>query len=233
MIIIIYYGNSHMLTLYQFDSCPFCWKVKALLNYAKQDYETVEVTPFGMKELDFTDHKKVPVLRDGDKVITESASIVSYVNDNYVNLPSSADAEKWVDWLDAKLVHYLPPLIHSSVGQSYKNFAVIMKNDQSGWLKKKLIRLAGALMMPKVAKKMKAKHNIENPATEFLAEIDHWVNDGLQGKAYFGGDKPDFIDCSVFGVLRSSDELGVIDMAKQHNAAFSTWYNACYPLMSA
>lgn len=221
-----------MLTLYQFDSCPFCWKVKALLNYAGQDYETVEVTPFGMKELDFTDHKKVPVLRDGDKVVTESAAIVKYVNDTYVNLPSNTDAEKWVEWLDSKLVHFLPPLIHPSVGKSYKNFAVIMKNSQSGWLKGLFVRAMGSLMMPKVAKKMKAKHNIEDAEAEFLREIDHWVGSGLQGKTYFGGDKPDFVDCSVFGVLRSSDELGVIDMAKQHNAGFATWYDACFPTMS-
>jgi len=220
-----------MLTLYQFDSCPFCWKVKALLNYAKQDYETVEVTPFGMKELDFTDHKKVPVLRDGDKVVTESASIVKYVNDNYVHLSSNDEAEEWVEWVDNKLVHFLPPLIHPSYGKSFKNFAVIMKNNKFSWFMRGFVRIAGAFMMPKVAKKMKVKHSIENPKEEFLAEIDHWVNDGLRGKAYFGGDEPSFVDCSVFGVLRSSHELSVVDMAKQHNASFATWYDACFPLM--
>lgn len=221
-----------MLTLYQFDSCPFCWKVKALLNYAKQNYKTVEVTPFGMKELDFTDHKKVPVLRDGDKVVTESAAIVKYVNDNYVHLSSNAESEKWVEWVDDKLVHFLPPLIHPNFGTSYKNFAVIMRNNKFGWLMGSFVRVMGAFMMPKVAKKMKAKYHIENPKTEFLAEIDHWVNDGLNGQAYFGGDQPDFVDCSVFGVLRSSHELSVVDMAKQHNAGFATWYDGCFALMS-
>ncbi len=221
-----------MLTLYQFDSCPFCWKVKALLNFAKQDYATVEVTPFGMKELDFTDHKKVPVLRDGDKVVTESATIVKYVNDNYAHLPSNTDAEKWVEWLDDKLVHFLPPLIHPNFGKSYKNFAVIMQNSKMGFFMKHFSRFMGAIMMPKVAKKMKAKHNIGDAKVEFLSEIDHWVGNGLQGKPYFGGDTPDFVDCSVFGVLRSSHELEVIDMAKQHNAGFAKWYDACYPVMS-
>ncbi len=222
-----------MLTLYQFDSCPFCWKVKALLNYAKQDYDIVEVSPFGMKELDFTDHKKVPVLRDGDKIITESATIVQYINDHYAHLPSNEGAEKWIDWIDDKLVHFLPPLIHPNFVTSFKNFSVIMRNSKSGFATKAIARLMGAIMMPKVAKKMKAKHNIQDPKSEFLAEIDHWVNNGLQGKNYFGGEQLDFVDCSVFGVLRSSHELGIIDMAKQHNAEFARWYDRCYAKICA
>jgi microsomal prostaglandin-E synthase 2 len=221
-----------MLTLYQFDSCPFCWKVKALLNYANCEYKTVEVTPFGMKELDFTTHRKVPVLRDNEQVVTESAAIVSYVNETYVHLPSNSDAVKWVEWLDGKLVHFLPPLIHPSTRISYKNFALIMKKNQFGWFKGKMIHLMGAFVMPKVAKKMQAKHTIVDVEAEFLAEIDYWVNDGLQGKDFFGGDQADFIDCSVFGVLHSSYELGVIELAKQHNATFYRWYMACYPLMT-
>ncbi|HIP93925.1 MAG TPA: hypothetical protein EYH20_01140, partial [Leucothrix sp.] len=38
-----------MITLYQFKSCPFCCKVRALLNFIKKPYKVVEVTPFGMK----------------------------------------------------------------------------------------------------------------------------------------------------------------------------------------
>ena len=221
-----------MLTLYQFDSCPFCWKVKALLNYAKCEYETVEVTPFGMKELDFTTHKKVPVLRDGTQVITESSTIVAYVNDTYVHLLSNSDAEIWVEWLNNQLVHFLPQLIHPNIATSHRNFSKIMKNNQFGWFKGKMIRAAGSFVMPKVAKKMAAKHNIVNAEQEFLAQIDHWLEQGLAGKAFFGGDKADFVDCSVFGVLHSSHELGVIDLAKQHNALFAPWYDACYVSMA-
>jgi microsomal prostaglandin-E synthase 2 len=221
-----------MLTLYQFDSCPFCWKVKALLNYAKQSYETVEVSPFGMKELDFTDHKKVPVLKDGEQIIVESAAIVEHVNTHYSQLPISESAHKWTKWVDDVLVHYLPPLIHPNFRTSYRNFAKIMKNNNLGMIKGGLTRFVGSLVMPKVARKMKTKHGIKDAEKEYLEAIDHWANDALNGQAFFGGDSPDFVDCSVFGVLRSSHELGVIDLAKSHNKEFARWYDACYPLMS-
>ncbi|RTZ64860.1 MAG: hypothetical protein DSZ29_05025 [Aquificaceae bacterium] len=221
-----------MLTLYQFNSCPFCWKVKALLNYTKQPFETVEVTPFGTPELDFTDHKKVPVLKDDDKVIVESATIIEYINTHYTKLPVSDDAKKWTAWVDDTLVHYLPPLIHPNFRTSFRHFALIMQKGQFNWLKGSFVRLMGALVMPRVATKMKAKHNIQDVEKEFLQAIDHWVNNGLSGKTFFGSNKPDFVDCSVFGILRSGDQLGVIDLAKTHNADFGKWYDACYPLMN-
>ncbi|CAA6828140.1 MAG: Unknown protein [uncultured Thiotrichaceae bacterium] len=221
-----------MITLYQFDSCPFCWKVKALLNFAKQPYDIVEVSPFGMKELNFTDHKKVPVLRDDDEIITESSTIVNYVNDFYSKLPKQENSEQWSKWVDDVLVHYLPPLIHPNFKTSLHNFHFIMQNGSMGFIKKKLTGFMGAMVMPKVARKMKIKHRIDDTEAEFKQAIDKWVNDGLAGKDYFGGETPDFIDCSVFGVLHSSHNLGVIQLASDHNSDFAEWYRRCLPHMT-
>ena len=221
-----------MLSLYQFNSCPFCWKVRSLLNYANHPYETVEMNPMGMKGLEFTDHKKVPVLKDNDKVIVESATIVDYINDNYSHAPKGAESKTWTDWVDQTLVHYLPALIHPNFMTSWHNFGEIMKIEKYPWYKAIFIRLGGSVVMPKVSKRLKNKHSIEDAETEFLNAIDHWVNNGLSGKAFYGGDKPDFVDCSVFGVLRSGDKLGVVKTAKKSNTDFATWYDRCYPIMS-
>lgn len=221
-----------MITLYQFQSCPFCSKVRALLNFTKQPFNVVEVSPFGMKELDFTDHKKVPVIKDGDKVIVESAKIIEYINDNYAKFPVDETAKEWTSWIDDTLVHYLPPLIHPNFSTSYRNFKNIVKDGQFGWIKTRIVRIGGAFVMPKVAKKMKAKYNIEDAESEYLAAIDHWAENGLKGQHFFGGDKPDYVDCSVFGVLNSCHELGVVKRAMQHNKHFALWYDRCHPLMT-
>ena len=222
-----------MLTLYQFESCPFCSKVRALLNYIDQPYEVVEVSPFGMKELDFTDHRKVPVLKDDDKIITESATIIDYVNEHYAKFPVNKSAKEWTDWIDNTLVHYITPLVHPNFSTSHNNFQHIIKTGQYGWLKTKFVRLAGAIAMPKVAKKLQAKYNIEDAETEFKAAIDHWSDNGLDGKAYFGGDNADFVDCSVFGILNSCHKLGPVKIAMQHNMAFIDWYNRCLTDMAS
>jgi len=216
-----------MITLYQFQSCPFCSKVRALLHYIDQPFDIVEVSPFGMKELNFTDHKKVPVLKDDDKVIVESARIIDYLNENYAKFPVNENTQQWTDWVDDKLVHYITPLVHPNFSSSRKNFQYIIKTGQYGWLKTKLVRFAGAIAMPKVANKLKAKYNIKDAEIEFREAIDHWSDNGLDGKLFYGGDKPDFVDCSVFGVLNSCHELGPVTIAMQQNLAFADWYNRC------
>jgi len=221
-----------MITLYQFESCPFCSKVRTLLNYIDQPFEVVEVSPFGMKELNFTDHKKVPVLKDDDKVITESANIIDYVNEHYAKFPVDENTKEWTDWIDNTLVHYITPLVHPDFSTSLKNFKYIIKTGQYGWLKTKLVRFAGAIAMPKVAKKLQAKYNIEDAKAEYLIAIDHWSDNGLDGKVFFGGDNPDFVDCSVFGVLNSCHNLGPVKMAMQQNLAFADWYNRCMTTMA-
>lgn len=221
-----------MITLYQFQSCPFCSKVRALLTFIKEPFEVVEVSPFGMKELDFTDHKKVPVLKDGDEIIVESATIIEHINNKYAKFSVNDDAKEWTDWIDQTLVHYLPPLIHPNFKTSLQNFQRIIKPGQFGWLKGKFVRFAGAIAMPKVARKMKDKYHIVDAEKEFLEAIDHWSNNGLKGNEFFGGDKPDYVDCSVFGVLNSCHELGVVKRAMQHSKEFALWYNRCHPLMT-
>ncbi len=221
-----------MITLYQFQSCPFCSKVRSLLNHIEEPFEIVEVSPLGMKELDFTDHKKVPVLRDNDTVITESAKIIDYVNKHYAKFPADDNTKKWTDWIDNTLVHYITPLVHSDFKTSRKNFNHIIKAGQYGRLKTRIMRFAGARVMPRVAKKLQTKYNIKDPQAEYLNAIDHWSNNGLDGKIFFGGDAPNFVDCSVFGVLNSCHELGPVKMAMQQNIAFADWYNRCMTTMS-
>ncbi len=226
-----------MITLYQYQSCPFCCKVRALLNFVKQPYEIVEVTPPKNKELSFTDYNKVPVLKDVDakgdeKIITESATIIEYINEHYAKLPVTEDDKEWTDWVDQKLVHYLPPLIYPDFKTSRHNFKTILQSGKLSGFKKAVVGFAGSLVMPKVARKMKEKHGIVDVKAEFLKEIDKWVDEGLKGQPYYGGEQASFVDCSVFGVLSSGHQLGVVKLAMQHNKDFAIWYDKCYPFMT-
>ena len=58
-------GNGTPITLYQFESCPFCRKVRGVLDYHNLPYKVVEVHPLFKKELkEFApDYTKVPILR--------------------------------------------------------------------------------------------------------------------------------------------------------------------------
>ena len=52
--------------LYQYQTCPFCCKVRAALDYYGIDYEIVEVNPLTRKEIAFSKYRKVPIVIIGD-----------------------------------------------------------------------------------------------------------------------------------------------------------------------
>ena len=54
------------LTLYQYEVCPFCCKVKAVLDFYKVPYRVVEVSPLTKRQLKWGALRKVPVLALGE-----------------------------------------------------------------------------------------------------------------------------------------------------------------------
>lgn len=54
--------GTQKLTLYQFQSCPYCCKVRAALDYFGFAYDVVEVNSLSKAQIKFSDYKKVPIL---------------------------------------------------------------------------------------------------------------------------------------------------------------------------
>lgn len=78
------------LVLFQFQTCPFCCKVRAYLDYMGISYSVVEVDAVLRQDLKWSDYKKVPMAlvrrKDGKYVqLTDSSTIISvlasYLND--------------------------------------------------------------------------------------------------------------------------------------------------------
>jgi len=50
------------LTLFQYATCPFCCKVRAVLDYYGFSYNIVEVNPVMRQQIKWSEYKKVPIL---------------------------------------------------------------------------------------------------------------------------------------------------------------------------
>ena len=76
--------HENPLLLYQYEVCPWCNKVKAVLDFHDAPYKTVEVDPVFKSELKFSDYKKVPVLLtpDGEQ-LNDSKKIVEDIHAQY------------------------------------------------------------------------------------------------------------------------------------------------------
>lgn len=102
------------VVLYQYEPCPYCCKVKAVLDYLRIPYEVVEVNPLTKKETKaFTDYRKVPVCKINGEVVVDSSAIISRLRELVVDVQidsgnaggvSREEEEKWRQWVDQKLV---------------------------------------------------------------------------------------------------------------------------------
>ncbi|KDR21499.1 prostaglandin E synthase 2 [Zootermopsis nevadensis] len=50
------------LTLFQYTTCPFCCKVRAVLDYYGFSYNIIEVNPVLRQQIKWTEYKKVPIV---------------------------------------------------------------------------------------------------------------------------------------------------------------------------
>lgn len=72
--------------LYQFESCPYCRRVRGVLEAKGVEYEKVDVPADKgeRKELfEISGQYLVPVLVDGGKVISDSERIIAYLDERY------------------------------------------------------------------------------------------------------------------------------------------------------
>lgn len=65
------------VTLYQYQNCPFCGKVRAFLDYYGIKYNKVEVSPLWKGEIGFSKYKKVPIVIADDKQVRYSVYLMT------------------------------------------------------------------------------------------------------------------------------------------------------------
>lgn len=90
------------LVLFQFQTCPFCCKVRAYLDYMGISYSVVEVDAVLRQDLKWSEYKKVPMAlvrrKDGKYVqLTDSSTIISVLA-SYLNNPKEQDPGELVNF---------------------------------------------------------------------------------------------------------------------------------------
>ncbi|XP_053180708.1 prostaglandin E synthase 2 [Scomber japonicus] len=83
-------GDGLKLVLYQYKTCPFCSKVRAVLDYYGLPYDIVEVNPVMRKEIKWSAYRKVPILMvDSDVQMNDSSVIISCLKTYLINKKKS------------------------------------------------------------------------------------------------------------------------------------------------
>lgn len=225
------------LTLYQFELCPYCHKVKAGLELKGLAHRRVEVNPLNKSEIkQFEDgpdgRKKVPIVTLGDDVQRESSAILRWLDqvaegDRRLGVDDpdvQARAEEIDAWVDADLIQILPTVLYGTWAESAKAARLTAKTSNFSRFDNVKVSLFGSVVMKMIAKRILKKRGGGKSGPElFEAQLD-------QLEAYIGdtdflcGDQPNFADAGVHGALTCVREFPAFARVRAR-PRISAWYD--------
>jgi microsomal prostaglandin-E synthase 2 len=193
------------VTLYQFELCPFCHKVKAALDVKGIPYRTVEVNPMTKAELPAMPSdapKKVPVIDCDGEVVFDSTTILRYLDERFSDEPrlsperggaARARSDEVEAFVDDTFAMALPTVIYGTWREALKAAQVTARTSNFGMLRNVGVRAGGPLIMHQVAKRILKKHGKQSGhawVAESLDQFEAWLGDDdfVTGSAVSMGD---------------------------------------------
>ena len=213
-------------TMYCFETCPFCFKVKALLGSRGIEYSKVEVDPTFKTQLKWSEWDRVPVYVDVDGTqVNDSNYILHYIDENdskaFPRMGEDLEQDKWMDFSNKVLGKSIVAVIYKSYRTSLGALDYVTKVDNFSFGSRLINKWLGAVIMRLVGKS-RAKMFDLPPEENLNFQLD-FLSEGLNGE-YFGGKNPNGADFANYGILRSMQGLYGFDLVKQHSDIWP-WYS--------
>ena len=212
-------------------TCPFCWKVRGLLEHLGIDHERIQVNPMKSKKLPSApEWKKVPIWIDAEnKIHIDSTPIMKHIDSvhNEGKLWSSDNKErrdKWMEWVDLHMSKATIPILYGSLGSALKTTTSVSKLENFGFFSKRLYAWAGFPIMWGIIAKKRVKKDGRTPKKLWHDLLDEFTEEFGQ-KEFFGGDSPDLVDLAAFGYVRSISPYSQFSQLEEHEAGMK-WYRA-------
>lgn len=225
-------------TLHMLHTCPFCWKVRGIIEYLKLDVDYVSVNGLKIKKsVSFAgDWGKVPVFTDENgQHHTDSTPIMKFIDNNYnggkiLSVGEADRTAQWLDWADTKMSKATVPILYGTLGSAFKTTTRISKLEKFGFISKRLYAWAGFPIMWGIIAKKRVKKDGRKPKQlwhDLLTEF----TDEHGNEEFFGGSEPNLVDFSVFGYMRSISPFPQFSLLQDHNSGMA-WYRRMEKLVA-
>ena len=217
-------------TLHMLYTCPFCWKVRGLIEHLKLDVDYIAVNGMRIKkDVSFAgDWGKVPVFTDENGGYhVDSTPLLKHIDATYNSgkLAALGDAERqaeWLEWSDTKMSKATIPILYGSIGSALKTTVRISKLEKFGFFAKRLYAWAGFPVMWGIIARKRVKKDGRKPKQLWHDLLTEFTN-AHDGKDFFGGETPDLVDFSVFGYMRSVSPFSQFSLLEDHELGMA-WY---------
>ena len=174
---------------------PYCWRIRMALAHKGL---TVETIPWRFTEkelLAFSGQGRVPVIRDGERVVSDSWTIAEYLEDTYADRPSlfggasgRAHARFVNAWADSVMLGGIARLIVRDL------LDVVAPRDRAYFRESREARFG--MTLEAVQEEGRAAR-----VADFRASLLP-VRLVLSKQAWLGGETPSYADYIVFGTLQ-------------------------------
>ena len=173
---------------------PYCWRTKLALMHKGLPFDTIPWRFSEKNVIAFSGQGRVPVLLDGDQVVSDSWTIANYLEDAYADRPSlfRGDGGRAVTrfvnaWADGVLVAGILRLVITDI------FAHLDEKDRPYFRQTREQRLG--------AKLETINADRETNVLAFRKTLEP-IRTVLAAQPYFGGDVPAYADYIVFGCFQ-------------------------------
>lgn len=170
---------------------PFCWLAKFALLHKGVEFETVPLRFTEKQNYPDPEHGKLPILKDGDTIVCDSANIVAHAEKNYAGprlvetAGEQAAADFYSAWLGAHVFPALAPMlivrVHAAAHEQDKDYFRKTREERFGETLEELAAMQGN------------KEKIEAALQTLAAPL-------VRNK-FLGGEKPNLCDYFVFSPL--------------------------------
>ena len=213
-------------TMYCFETCPFCFKVKALLGSRGIAYSKVEVDPTFKTQLKWSDWSQVPVFIDVDGTqVNDSNYILHYIDskdsNSFPRKGEDPEQDRWMDFSNEVLGKSIVAVIYTSYRTSLHALDYVTMVDNFSFGSRLINKWLGAFIMRMVGKS-RAKMFDLSPRENLQFQLDE-MSKGIRGD-FFGEQEPNGADFANFGILRSMQGLNGFDIVDAHPIV-SDWYS--------
>lgn len=219
-----------MITLYEFDASPYCAKVRKLMDYKKLAYEKVEVNYLSRAEPKaLSGQGKVPVIKDGERVVNDSTTIALYLEERYPDPPAlpadpaeRARALLIEDWVDEKLaIASLVKMLVPGNAEAVVRGA-LAKGAIPGPLRL-VAPIAPAFLRNVIYGRKRKGRSVERILADFGAELDR-IAALLAASPFVMGSTPTIPDFGIYGFLVTMEGLTGFEAVRER-PALSAWYD--------
>ena len=143
-------------TMYCFETCPFCFKVKALLGSREIEYSKVEVDPTFKTQLKWSEWSAVPVFVDIDGTqVNDSNYILHYIDSKDINgFPRAGEdplQDEWMDFSNLILGKSIVAVIYKSYRTSLQALDYVTRIDNFSFGTRLVNKWVGGIIMRTVS----------------------------------------------------------------------------------